>query len=625
MCHSATVRRTLRSFALVLGIAWIASAQTTAWRRVGTPAVDMMLASPATGPVEHIWFSADGGTLFARTQSGRVFETVDSEVWTPAQQAVEPPVPSAPLVARLPEGGARVVSAGFGRIYALGRQLFRSNDGGRTWSDLTSFRSDSVIGLGQTSVAVSSANPDQVVAANRFGVWRSMDGGLSWIGLNQFLPNLPVRRILATPAGTSGTRVEIEGIGPAELAPGAGIWTPVRDPAREAEAAAIKRLSILLRADVRSIAIAGANIYVGTSDGRIFLSTDNGTNFNPTMAQAAGPVERLWADPTRPNVALAAIGGTSAGHVLRTINNGIFWDALDSGTLPNAPAHGIWGERASGAVYVATDRGVFWAHVDLDSASVAATAWTRISDNLPDAPAADVRLDPAGVQLYAAIDGYGVYAAPAPHRARNLRIVNAADLSTRAAAPGSLLSVIGGRIDAARGGDLDYPVLAAGEDASQIQVPFAATGPNVSLALTTGAGQRRFGVTVLPVSPAIFVGGDGSPMLQDAQSGLLLDPRNPAKPAAHVQVFATGLGRVQPEWPTGLAAPMENPPAVAANIRAFVNGTPVQVLRATLAPGFIGFYQVELALPAINNSGPAELYLTADGVESNRVQIVIEQ
>jgi uncharacterized protein (TIGR03437 family) len=324
-------------------------------------------------------------------------------------------------------------------------------------------------------------------------------------------------------------------------------------------------------------------------------------------------------------VALAAIAGSGGSHVLRTTNGGIFWDALDAGTLPNAAAHGVYGERAGGAVYVATDRGVYWARVDLDGAPVPSTSWIRLSDSLPDAPATDVRLDPAGVQLYAAIDGYGVFATVAPHRARNLRIVNSADLSSRAAAPGSLLSVIGGRVNAARGGDLDYPVLGAGDDASQIQVPFAATGPNVTLALSTVDGPLRFGVQVQPVSPVIFVGGDGAPMLQDAQTGLLLDTRNPAKSNARVQVFATGLGRVQPEWPTGLAAPMENPPVVAANIRAFVNGAPVQVVRATMAPGFIGFYQIELQLPAINNSGPAELYITADGVESNRVQLLIEQ
>jgi len=40
-----------------------------------------------------------------------------------------------------------------------------------------------------------------------------------------------------------------------------------------------------------------------------------------------------------------------------------------------------------------------------------------------------VKLDPAGNQLYVALDGYGVYAAPAPHRFRDVRVVNAADWS----------------------------------------------------------------------------------------------------------------------------------------------------------------------------------------------------
>ena len=587
--------------------------------------MELALASPATGPVMRVWYSPDGTRLYARTQSGRVFETADGEVWTPAAAAVEIPDRPAPAVARLPENGARVVAGSFGRVYALGRQLFRSDDGGRTWADLTSFRSESVIGLGQASVATSNVNPDQIVAANQYGVWRSMDGGLSWAGLNQSLPNLEVRRILSTPTGTIGTRIEVAGLGAAELTPGTSVWTPVKDMVHELEAAALKHYAAQVRADVLSLAVSGSSVYLGTADGRILLSRDGGNTFDPTSAQASGPVERIWADPTRPVVALAAIGGSSGDHVLRTTNGGLFWDALDSGTLPNAAAHGIWGERAGGAAYVATDRGVYWARVDLDGASLVNINWTRLSDSLPDAPATDVRLDPAGVRLYAAIDGYGVFAASAPHRARNLRIVNAADLSTRPAAPGSLLSVVGGRVSAARGGNLDYPVLAAGDDASQIQVPFAAAGPNVTLALTTLEGQQRLGVQVLPVSPVIFVGGDGVAMLQDAQSGLLLDANNPARSGAHVQVFATGLGRVRPEWPTGLAAPMDNPPAVAANIRAFVNGTPVQVVRATLAPGFIGFYQIELELPAINNAGPAELYITADGVESNRVQLLIEQ
>jgi uncharacterized protein (TIGR03437 family) len=518
------------------------------------------------------------------------------------------------------------VSAGFGRIYAAGRQLYRSDDGGRSWANLTAFKTESVIGLGQRSVAVSPANQDQIVVANEFGVWRSLDGGLSWAGLNELLPNLQIQRILATPAGTAGTRAEIAGLGAVELPPGGAVWQPVDDRTRAADAVRLgfyaERAGVVATAYGRS----ERTVYVGTADGRILISRDDGANFAPTdTGSASGPVERIFVDPARPDVALAALGGPNVPHVLRTFNAGQFWDALDS-NLPNAPAHAVTGERAAGAIYVATDRGVFWAQADLDNAGTPNVNWIGLSDRLPaGAGATDVRLDAAGIQLYAAIEGYGVYATAAPHRQRNLRLVNAADFSTRAAAPGSLLSVIGGRVTAARGGNLDYPVLAAADDASQIQVPFDAVGPNVTLALETGIGNVRLGMQVQPVSPAIFVGLDGTPILQDAETGLLLDARKAAHAGARLVVSATGLGKVTPAWPTGLAARVDNPPAVAATIRAFVNGAPVPVTRATLAGGFIGFYAIEVQLPGINNSGPAELYITADGVESNRVQLLIEQ
>jgi uncharacterized protein (TIGR03437 family) len=641
VCHKGTVRDLVRAITLVLALACLAAAQspapaaaqsparTPAWRKIGTSAVELMLASPATGPVERVWFSPSGATLYARSASGKVFETSDYEVWQPSANTAEPvPQPTPPL-ARYPEPGAHVTGAGFGRVFALGRQLYRSTDGGTTWINLTAFKTDSVIGIGQRSVAVpppgATVNLDQIVVSNQFGVWRSLDGGLSWAGLNELLPNLPVKRILSTPSGAAGTRVEVASMGTVELPPGSSVWQPVQDSTAAADAARLAFFSTRVAADVRSFAQAENTIYLGASDGRIFISRDAGASFTQTVTdRATGPVERIFVDPTRPDVALAALGGPNAPHVLRTTNAGGFWDELDS-NLPNAPAHSVTGERASNAVYLATDRGVFYARADLDTAGSANVNWIPLSESLPPVPASDVRLDPSGIQLYAAIEGYGVYATAAPHRLANLRVVNAADFSTRAAAPGSLLSVVGARISSARAGNLDYPVLAAADDASQIQVPFDATGPSVTLALATGTGNVQFGMQVQPVSPAIFVARDGAPMLQDSDSGLLLDARKAAHAGARLLVFATGLGLVSPQWPTGVPAPADNPPAVAANVRAFLNGAPVAVTRATLAGGYIGFYVVELQLPALNNSGPAELYLTADGVESNRVQITIEQ
>jgi uncharacterized protein (TIGR03437 family) len=583
---------------------------------VGTPAVELLLASPATGPVDTVWFGPDG-RLFARTHSGRTFETSDLEIWTPSATTAIP-TPMLPQVSRKPEPESQIV-ADFGRMYALGRNLFRSDDSGLTWHNLTGYKTESVIGTGQRSVAVGSNG--QLVVANDYGVWRSMDGGLSWAGLNQSLPNLPVRRILSVPQGTRGTRVAVEGLGAVELQPGAGVWTPVRDNSLTMEAQVLAELSGAVGGGtIKSFGASGGYTYAGTADGRIWVWPANGDQ--PRLSNtngATGSVERIFVDPNHPLVALAAVGS----HVLHTINGGIFWDPLDGNLPSGAAVRGITADEQSGAVYVATDQGVFWARTNLELATPAPT-WISLNAGLQAAPATDVMLDPAGIRLYVALDGYGVYSTVAPHRSRVLRVVNAADLSTRPAAPGGLLSVVGARVNSATGGPLNYPVLAAADDGSQIQVPFEATGPNVTLALMTPGGRVQVGMRVQPVAPAIFV-NDGVPMLQDADSGLLLDSRNAAKSGARVQVFATGLGRVNPEWPAGLQAPLEGAPSVVAPVRAFLNGSPIQVARATLAPGYVGFYVVEVQLPTLNNAGVNELYITANGVESNRVAITIEQ
>jgi uncharacterized protein (TIGR03437 family) len=132
------------------------------------------------------------------------------------------------------------------------------------------------------------------------------------------------------------------------------------------------------------------------------------------------------------------------------------------------------------------------------------------------------------------------------------------------------------------------------------------------------------GLAMESASPAIFVDRDGAPMLLDADSGVLLDGMKPARSGARVQILATGLGLVRPDWPTGLAAPLDDPPRVVAPVRAYLDRMPVDVTRATLAPGYVGFYLIEVQLPALVNSGPAELYIDAGGRQSNRVPLYIE-
>jgi|SRR5208283_4817970 len=623
VCHKGTLRVSVCFAAAILtGAATFAQA-APAWRKVGSAAADLQLAGPATGPVAQVWFSLGGGVLYARSASGAVFATADFETWTPATGAADPPVARAAAAARLPEASVRIVAASSNPnvIFGLGQQLYRSEDGGHSWDNLTAYGARSVIGDGVNSVAVSPADANQLVTCNDFGVWRSLDGGLSWAALNQGLPNLPVRRIVATVTGTSGTIVEVESLGTLELPPGGSVWQPAE--ARPDDGLREELYSSRLQTEITAVAQAGSTVYAGSADGRIWVSMDGGHTFPaPAWTAGGGPVERIFADGAEPRLALAALAGAGP-HVLRTTNGGGFWDVLDF-NLPDRPAHAVTADRAAGAIYVATDAGVFYGVADLENASANPVNWVNLSARLPAAPAYDVRLDAAGVQLYVALDGYGVYATAAPHRSRAPRIVNAADFSTRAAAPGSLLSVVGAQVSRATGANLKFPVLAAAEGESQVQVPFEAIGPSVGLALETAAGSFTIPLAVQPVSPAILVSHDGAAALFDADSDLPLDGRNPAHSNGRVKILATGLGKVLPNWPAGVQAPLEDPPAVVASVKVFLDGAPLQVTRATLAPGYIGFYVVEAQLPALTNAGTAELHLSADGQESNRVQIVIE-
>ena len=614
MCHAATILAPLA----LLGAGWLQAQSLPEWRHVGGFSYERRLPSPAGGPVERAWFSPDGARLLVRTGLGQIFQTADFENWQPVAAAEPPPTGAVQAVERFPSTQARLLSFG-ARVYALGDHVYLSEDGGKSWANLTAHGGESVIGAPPQSLAVSPRNPDDLVVGNEFGVWRSLDGGLSWAGLNERLPNLPAVRILSTPvSGVPARLLTAEG-GAIEFLPGTDEgWVLTAAAATDADAPLRESLSATLKAPIASVGRSGDHLYAGASDGRIWASLDGGVTW-PLFRQGNGrPVSRIFA-AREGSIALAAAGGT----ILRTTNGGAFWDDI-TGNLEAAEVFAVTADRASGAIYAATPGGVFTARVDLQNATVPAmVSWTRLR-GLPAAPVRDLALDTQGNQLFVAVEGFGLYAAAAPHRRLGLRVVNAADLTPRAAAPGSLLSVLGARVQSAQAGALRFPVLAAADDASQLQVPFETTGPEVALAIDAASGQTTVPLPVRSASPAIFVSIDGAPMVLDGDSGLMLDAGNVARSNSRIQILATGLGMVSPSWPTGLAAPLKDPPAVAATVEVLLDRAPLQTLKATLAPGYVGFYVVEAQLPAIVNAGPAELYLSVDGQESNRVRIYLE-
>ena len=155
--------------------------------------------------------------------------------------------------------------------------------------------------------------------------------------------------------------------------------------------------------------------------------------------------------------------------------------------------NGATADPASGAIYLATDAGVFAGYSDLSSLG-GSPHWTPMAwdcrgvprnsgcASSDSGPPMDVMLDAQANQLWVAMDGYGVYATLAPHRYLDPRVVSAADLMARAVAPGSLISILGAQVTAVRAGDVTVPVLSTRlRRVPQLQVPFNVEGSSLAL------------------------------------------------------------------------------------------------------------------------------------------------
>ena len=445
MCQRATIRA-FATAAVLLATAGAISAQNLGidWRHIGNSAIELGLPSVATGPVSRVWYSTDGSVLSVRTGDGRIYQTSDFERWRQVDSRIVPPLQATPAVATVPEAGSKVAfqASTSGRIYAAGSNVYRSDDGGISWSNLTALKGVSILGGGLSDAAASPRDPDEVAVASVNGVWRSVDGGMSWTGLNDFLPNLPSGHLLGVPAGTNGVRLSVAGGGAEiEWAPGEKTaWKPSDSTDAQRDEDLKAALSQVLNRTVTAIQTAKDFIYAGDSEGRLQVSSDGGASWSTPFraSRDSGPVESIWVDRNDSRVAIATLGARSSSsadqrpsYVLRTMNGGIFWDDITDNLPDHAVAHGAAADRASGAIYVATDAGVFYTLTDLTQAG-RSTPWTSLSQSLPAVAATDVRLDTGANQLYAAMAGYGVYVAIAPHRLRDARLVSAADLTARA-------------------------------------------------------------------------------------------------------------------------------------------------------------------------------------------------
>ena len=628
------------------------SAEDRHWSRLGGTGVAAGFAGPAGSAVDEAWFSGDGRRLYVSLQNGTVWASEDVGLtWGPARRdSVEPIAVPAESTA---DGALRVLRNPYraGVAYALGQHLYRSDDGGSTWTNLTAIGRESVIGRWQASLAFSPLDPDLIVVGNSMGLWKSYDEGLTWSSLNAGLPNFPDAGFVRSP-GKAGPTLFAPALGTLELIRTAGgqVWraTPgpadfaappsALDRARRAaqlppayaashpewndarpfsgEAALCEPGPPCPQHSITALSAGGRHLWAGTSDGHIWVSADSGESWERSWSDPnSGLITSLWTDPGLPSTALAI----ARGRVLRTTNGGTSWFDISS-DLPDSKWTVVKGHPATRAVYVAGPLGVRFATTDLDVPGPAGS-WTELSGDLPGGGVTDLELDPLRGRLYALVPGYGVHWTRTPQTEHALRVLSAADLSVRPVAPGSLLTIMGASAVRARASGRPAPILDSGPGRTQLQLPFAVRGNSLRLQLHGQGGSHTVDLPLERVAPAIFVVAD-EPLILDAGSGTLVGWRQPAKIGGTVLVMATGLGEVTPPWPAGRQSPLREPPRVVAQVAATIDGSPAQVLTAQLAPGFVGIYVVEIQIPLAANAGALELVISAGGRWSNAVTLV---
>ncbi|MEH1014437.1 glycosyl hydrolase [Micromonospora sp. CPCC 206060] len=147
----------------------------------------------------------------------------------------------------------------------------------------------------------------------------------------------------------------------------------------------------------------GRTVYVGTDDGRVWVTRDLGANWQLLLSGQPW-VTRVVVDAKRADrvyVTLSAYrSGSDRPYVLGSDDGGRSFTDL-TGVLPQAPVNDLVIGRGR-TLYVATDQGVF-------VSPAGGRVWLRLGRGLPQVPVDDIEYDGTHHRLVAGTFGRGIY------------------------------------------------------------------------------------------------------------------------------------------------------------------------------------------------------------------------
>jgi len=236
-------------------------------------------------------------------------------------------------------------------------------------------------------------------------------------------------------------------------------------------------------------------------------------------------------------------------------------------------------------------------------------------------------------------------------------IVSSSNFKSGSVSPGELISIYGANLGpttpVSASGSGNLPTSLAGTTVSfdgtavplfwvssglvQVETPVTLQpGQTTSIMVTSSFGTTSTAVTlpVVPARPGIFTvesGGTGQARAinQDGSTNgngtvTASGADKPAPPGSVIQLFASGLGTLNPAVATGAPAP-SSPLSVATTLpTATIGNVAADVQYAGAAPTLVGLFQVNVKIPANASAGIAAVTLNSGGnVSQDGVTIAI--
>jgi photosystem II stability/assembly factor-like uncharacterized protein len=323
-----------------------------------------------TGYFEGLFKSDDGGDSWIQTNDEVLEDIYSSFGWWFGRLKIDPADPNI--------------------VYAIGLDLFKTTDGGETWSDIRGSAH-----VDQHEVAISASNSGLVYLANDGGFYTSINGGEDW----DHNKTLPITQFYTS---------EIDFTQPYRLYGGTQDNGTVRTLSGNPQAWAM-----IYFGDGFYCMVDYTNaryVYAEYQYGNFARSTDYGSNFIPATSGISNSDRKNWNTPVIMNPINPNSLYYGSQRVYKSTNKAVNWSVI-SDDLTNGPGAGNqkYGTITTLSVSPA-DTNIIYAGTDDANVWVSQNNgenWMKVSDDLPQRWISRVVADPESANVaYVTLSGF---------------------------------------------------------------------------------------------------------------------------------------------------------------------------------------------------------------------------